>query len=116
MGIQTIGVGFDLERSDAKAKIEALGLDFAKVKGGTEVLTDSQILKLLDTDIENATSACKTLFPKFSELSEVRQRVLIDMMFNLGRPRFEKFKKMISAVESGNFAQAADEMKASQFG
>ena len=32
------------------------------------------------------------------------------MVFNLGLSRFEKFKKTIAAIESGNYAKAAAEM------
>lgn len=32
------------------------------------------------------------------------------MAFNLGRNRLSKFKNMISAVNEGNYAKAADEM------
>ena len=54
-------------------------------------------------------------FPNFAGLSDVRQRVLVDMMFNLGKPRLEKFKKMIANVNKGDFAKAADEMKDSKW-
>jgi lysozyme len=32
------------------------------------------------------------------------------MMFNLGLPRFSRFKKMIRAIELGDWQSAADEM------
>ena len=40
-------------------------------------------------------------------------RVLADMAFNLGQARLGAFKKMIAAVNAGQFAKATDEMKAS---
>jgi GH24 family phage-related lysozyme (muramidase) len=112
-GHPTIGVGFNLDRADAKKKIEALGRDFAKVKAGTQELSDEQIARLLDADLETALADCKAVFPKFGDLSDVRQRVLADMMFNLGRSKFQGFKKMIAAVNGEDFAKAADEMKES---
>jgi GH24 family phage-related lysozyme (muramidase) len=114
-GIPTIGVGFNLNLGDAKKRIEALGLNFEKVKAGTQELTESHISKLLDADIDSAIADCKSVFPKFEELSDARQRVLADMMFNLGTSRFEQFKKMIAHVKGGGFAKAADEMKASKW-
>jgi lysozyme len=114
-GIPTIGVGFNLTRSDAKKKIEQLGLDHTKVKEAKQVLTDAQIEKLLEADIDSAIADCKAIFPKFADLSDVRQRVLIDMMFNLGKKRFEQFKKMIQSVEAGKYDAAAEEMKASKW-
>jgi len=43
----------------------------------------------------------------FDALTEVRQEVLVDMSFNLGRPRFSKFKKLIAAVRAGDYDEAA---------
>ena len=110
-GHPTIGVGFNLDRSGAKAKVEALGLDYAKVKAGTQDLTDSQVYQLLEGDMDTAIADSKSVFPKFTDLSDVRQRVIVDMMFNLGKSKFSGFKKMIDAVKAGDFAKAADEMK-----
>jgi lysozyme len=115
VGILTVGVGFNLERADAKKKIEALGLDLQKVKDGKQELTDEQIFKLLDTDIDSAIANCKSVFPKFTDLSDVRQRALADMMFNLGKPRFEGFKMLIANVKASDFAKAADDMKNSKW-
>ena len=50
-GIPTIGVGFNLTRSDAKAKITALGHNYDKILAGEASLTDEQIDKLLTDDI-----------------------------------------------------------------
>jgi lysozyme len=114
-GILTIGVGFNLERAEAKKSIEALGLDFEKVKSGKQELSQEQITKLLEQDANAAIANCKVVFPKFVELSDVRQRVLVDMMFNLGKGRFSKFEKMIAAVKKNDFVTAADEMKSSKW-
>jgi GH24 family phage-related lysozyme (muramidase) len=114
-GLPTVGVGFNLTRPDARKKIEALGLDYQKVLAGTQELTDAQIGKLLQADIDAAVAGCKKVFPKFADLSDARQRALADMMFNLGPARFGQFKKMIAHVKAGEFDKAADEMKASRW-
>ena len=44
------------------------------------------------------------------EMSEPRQMVFVDMCFNLGWPRFSKFRLMLVAAEDGDYATAADEM------
>lgn len=113
--ILTIGVGFNLTRADAKKRIEAFGLDFDKVKAGVQELTDKQAMMLLEADIDSAIRDCKSIFPKFHDLSDVRQRVLLDMMFNLGKTRFSNFKNLIANVNAGRFEAAADEMKASKW-
>ena len=98
-GIPTIGVGFNLHRSDAKQKIAAMGVDYEKLVSGDVSLTDEQVDSLLDDDIESAIADCKSVVGSFSMLSDVRKRVLVDMTFNLGKTRFGKFKKMLAAIE-----------------
>ena len=114
-GIPTIGVGFNLKRDGAKKRIESLGLNYAKVVAGEQELSDPQIDELLDADIDSAVASCKAVFPKFADLSDVRQRVIADMVFNLGRAKFEGFEKMITAVKEEKFDTAADEMKRSKW-
>ena len=52
----------------------------------------------------------QTIVANFDELSEVRQRVLVDMAFNLGRKRLLKFRLTRAAIERRDWARAADEM------
>ncbi|MEO1928105.1 MAG: hypothetical protein ABGX26_05395 [Nautiliaceae bacterium] len=37
------------------------------------------------------------------------------MIFNLGKPRFLQFKKMIKAIKDGDFKRAAEEAKNSRW-
>jgi lysozyme len=92
-----------------------LGLDYDDVRAGKQELDDRQIDELLAGNLDTAIADCQALFPGFSELSDVRQRVLADMMFNLGRARLAKFKKLIARVKEKDFAEAADEMKNSKW-
>jgi GH24 family phage-related lysozyme (muramidase) len=114
-GIPTIGIGFNLNRSDAKAMISAMDADYDKILAGTEKLSDEQIAKLFDSDIQASIAGARTVVSNFSELSEVRKRVLTDMTFNLGVPGLKNFKKMCAAIESQDYASAAVEMKSSKW-
>jgi lysozyme len=38
------------------------------------------------------------------------QKIIANMMFNLGRPRLSKFRKFLAAIEAEDWATAADEM------
>jgi len=49
-------------------------------------------------------------FPWFEDLDEVRQAVIIDVVFNMGLPRFRGFKNTIRAIEKGNYRKAAEEL------
>lgn len=54
-------------------------------------------------------------FQWFKHLSEVRQDVVLNMIFNLGVVRFKGFKKMISALLRQDYSKAADEMLSSKW-
>ena len=43
------------------------------------------------------------------------QLIIANMMFNLGRPRFSKFVKLISAVGAADWGEAARQMKDSRW-
>jgi lysozyme len=62
----------------------------------------------------NDVSACEleltTKIQGWFDLSEVRQAVLVNMVFNLGWPRLSRFKRMIAAVEAGKYQVASIEM------
>lgn len=110
LGVPTIGVGFNLDRTDAKELIENLGLDYAAVRAGAVSLTDGQIDALLDHDIDQAIADAKTIFLNFHNLSPNRQAVLVDMSFNLGLTRLKKFVKFIANIENNDFDGAVREM------
>ena len=110
LGIPTIGVGFNLERPEARQLIEGLGLDFEQVKSGQAELDQDQIDVLLDHDIDQSIADARIIFANFDELDGARQAVLVDMTFNLGRTRLQGFRRMIAAVEREDFEAAVAEM------
>jgi len=76
---------------------------------GTPV-TDERILNVFAEDCNDAyTDACAVFLNLESHPDDVI-RVCVNMAFNLGRNRLSKFKKMITAVNEGNYDTAADEM------
>ena len=78
-------------------------------------LLDDEIDFLLDNDINIAIDEVAATYDWFFNLSEVRQRVIIDMVFNLGLPRFAQFRNMIAAIEAEDFVQASNEMMDSRW-
>jgi lysozyme len=116
LGIPTIGVGFNLRRSDAPASISALGLNFNDVLSGKQSLTDGQINSLLDADIETAeNSTARRLFLNFDTIDPDRQVILVDLSFNLGYTRLSGFKNAVAAINAGQWDTAADELKDSNW-
>jgi lysozyme len=51
----------------------------------------------------------------FAGLDPVRQMVVVDMLFNLGRVRFGTFKKFQAALALKDYTLAAHEMKDSRW-
>ena len=78
-------------------------------------ITEDEARYLLDNDILRVCSELDERIHWWRDLSEVRQRVLIDMVFNLGITRFMKFSRTIEAIEAGQYDIAAEEMLDSQW-
>jgi lysozyme len=77
-------------------------------------ITEAEAVALLRGDIARCVKEL-AFFPWFGTLDGVRQRVLINMNFNLGFNRFRQFAKMLLAIQNGKFDAAADEMHASKW-
>lgn len=67
-------------------------------------------LILLKQDIEFAEEMVREKIPFYKKLNEARQFVLIDMCFNMGFYKLKGFKKMLAALEAGDYKTAAKEM------
>lgn len=110
LGLPTIGVGFNLRRSDAPRRIEALGLNFSQVAAGTQSLTDDQIDGLFDDDFDTALAGAMDLVPCFEILSPGRQDVLVDMAFNVGIAGLSRFSRFLSALNASDWETAEAEI------
>lgn len=64
---------------------------------------------MLEHDIDECLRLSSQL-PVYSSLNQVRQVVVINMLFNLGLPRLLGFTNMWAAIQAGDYAKAADEM------
>ena len=71
---------------------------------------DDEIDLMLANDVAEAVGECRRLFRSFDSLAEARQEVLVNMMFNMGYTRLAGFKKMVAAVQAGNWREAAVQM------
>ncbi|MEA1998778.1 MAG: glycoside hydrolase family protein [Euryarchaeota archaeon] len=79
-------------------------------------ISHEEALYLLKNDISESVIDLQDIFDGgLYRLPEIVQRVLIDMRFNLGASGFRRFKKMIAAVNIGNFDLAALEMENSNW-
>ena len=81
---------------------------------GTPV-SEERVNELFDKDVQVTIEECEQLFGNFSDLPEEVQQILDNMMFNLGRPRLSKFKKLCKAVAERNWKECANQMHDSKW-
>jgi len=74
-------------------------------------LSPCEVDFMLGNDIDRVEEELYAALPWLSgsKIAEPRYDALINMCFNLGLPRFLKFKKALSAMEAGNYEIAAVE-------
>jgi lysozyme len=76
-------------------------------------LSDEEINLLLDHDIDRAEALAST-FPWFATLDDVRQRVVLELAFNLGH-RLHDFTHLLASIAVGDYATAARELQNSRW-
>jgi lysozyme len=76
-----------------------------------EPISELAARQILQDDIAIAVSELDERMEWWRDLPEPAQIVLASMVFNLGWPRFSRFKKMLRALEDQDFFRAAREMQ-----
>lgn len=108
-GNETVGVGYN---------VTARGWDVFENLAGREIdndtVTEAEALKVLRYDIDRTEAAVRVHFPEYDRLSEVRQRVCVDMAFNMGFKALS-FKQTIAAVKRGDWSTAVRELYKSRW-
>lgn len=114
-GIPTVGVGFNLQKENARERIEQLELDYEAVCGKRCSLTDAHVNRLFAADVYIATTDAVSAVPNFWDHPEDVQLAIVDMIFNLGKTRFLQFVNFIAALKDKDYMRAADEMANSKW-
>ena len=104
LGYPTFGIGHLVTDDDPEYGQEV----------GTPVSTE-RCRSAFDVDVEQVIADCQILYPDLDNLPEEVQRIIANMMFNMGRPRLSKFANMKAAVDEGDWNRAADEMMDSRW-
>ncbi len=68
---------------------------------------------MLESDIARAERGLDRRLPWWRSLNDVRQRVLLNMAFNLGLAGLSTFEATLAAIREARFADAAAGMRAS---
>ena len=73
-------------------------------------ISEEEASTMLANDVEMCVRELQRNYSGYAILDEVRQAVLIDMVFNLGWPRLSQFKKMFAALDAQDYIHASREM------
>ena len=79
LGIETVGIGFNLRRSDARGIFTKFGIDYDAVFAGKKCLSEDQISMLFNNDLIWAESGAKNWVPSFDIHHKCIQTVLVEI-------------------------------------
>ena len=99
LGYATFGIGHLITENDPEHG-QSLGTE----------ISENRVIEAFESDVETVIEDCKVLYYDFHNLPEEVQRIIANMMFNMGRTRLSKFKGMKSGVSRRDWNDAADEM------
>ena len=104
LGLPTFGIGHLVTKND-----EEYGEDVGYP------VSEQRVNEVFELDMKIVLDDCKILYDDFDDLPEEAQHIIANMMFNLGRPRLSKFKKMKEAVDNRDWQEASNQMKDSKW-
>ena len=78
-------------------------------------ISERAAMVILEDDVDVALSELDENMEWWRDLPNKAQIVVASMVFNLGFPRFSRFKKMIAALEDRDFDEAANQMQDSKW-
>lgn len=108
----TIGIGFNLNRSDARAALLASGVPLEAVEAviaGTQPMTQSEVTKLFAYSFAPIESeARESLSPGiFDALTDARRFVICDLIYNLGDAGWNAFAETQALIDAAQIAKNA---------
>jgi hypothetical protein len=80
----TVGLGFDVSRSEAPEMLRQVGLDPASVRCGRTPVTDAEMNELFDVTLRGAIGWAERRIPGFADLPCERQAALLELIVWLG--------------------------------
>jgi hypothetical protein len=103
-----------MNRPDAPKLMSWIGADYYAVLRGERELTEDQIDRLLDHDLNVAIAQAQEVYPEFANLPSPAQLVLVDQIYQMGKGGVAQFHKMLAAFAAADWDRAADEILDSQ--
>lgn len=102
-GFLTIGIGRNLVTNPLTAEEQKV------CEGYQQGINLNQAYYLCKNDIIRCEKEIKKIFPFFVHLDDERKYAVLDMCFQLGCVGLSKFRKMLGALEIGDYRGAAKE-------
>ena len=104
LGYPTMGIGHLIIEGDPE---ESMGVGYP--------VSEERVIEAFEKDVQTVLKDCKICFNTWDGYPEEAKQVFANMMFNMGRTRLSKFKRMIEAAEGGAWYQAAVEGRDSRW-
>jgi len=108
-GNRTIGIGFNLEDAGNRNFLKQKGININELFAGRE-LTDRETKILYNHSLTQAFRDAQSYDPNFAKRPEAVKMSLVDMAFNLGLTKLNKFVEMKKGLMNNDYNVAADEM------
>ena len=108
-GNRTIGIGFNLEDAGNRKFLKESGIDINELFNGRK-LTDRETKTLYNRSLTQAFKDAQSYDPNFAKRPEAVKMTLVDMAFNLGLTKLNKFEKMKAGLMNNDYNVAADEI------
>jgi len=108
-GNRTIGIGFNLEDAANRKFLKREGIDINELFDGRK-LSENETRTLYNHSLTQAFKDAQSYDPNFAKRPEAVKMTLVDMAFNLGLTKLNKFVDMKAGLKNNDYNVAADEM------
>lgn len=112
-GYWTVGVGYNVSTRGVEFLHFATGRRFPAAASAIR-MTEAEAMQVLDCDITRVENCLFNTWPYYTKLSPIRQRVALDLAFNLGH-KAEHFVNTIAAAEREDWLGVAKHLYASKW-
>jgi lysozyme len=105
LGYATFGVGHLVTKNDEETG-QAVGTS----------VSEERVWEAFEKDLDTSIDECEILYGNaWHKFPGEVQEIVVNMMFNMGRPRLSKFKNFCAALEEGDWVKAALEGRDSRW-
>ena len=101
---QTIGYGFNLNDKNVAKKLRTLG--YRPGRPLSKAIGDKTLKSLVN---ETYIPTLNKMYPKFNTYPDGTKEALLNMVYNLGEPKLQGFKKMRKALDRRDWRRAGAE-------